>query len=107
MEIDQNDVNISFNNYLSKVNTLIMSHVQIKKLKRQQRKCLQKPWFTTATQNSFQEKNTFFKKYIKYQNPVTKNDLHREYISYRSQLSTVIKESKKKYYDDYFRTNLT
>ena len=35
-----NDVNISFNNYLSKVNSLIMSHVPMKKLNKQQQKSL-------------------------------------------------------------------
>ena len=40
------------------------------------------------------------------QNPVTQNDLHREYKSYRNKLSTIIKESKRRYYNDYFRTNL-
>ena len=33
MEIDRNNVNISFNNYLSKVNSLIISHVPMKKTK--------------------------------------------------------------------------
>ena len=30
MEIEKNDVNISFNNCLSKLNSVIMSHVPIK-----------------------------------------------------------------------------
>ena len=106
VEIEKNDVNISFNNYLSKVNSLIMSHVPIKKLNKQQQKFLQKPWFTTAIQNSIHKKNKLFKKYIKCQKSVTKNDLHRDHKSYRNKLSTIMKESKRKYYNDYFRTNL-
>ena len=78
----------------------------MKKLNKQQQKLLQKPWFTTAIQNSIQKKNKLFKRYIKCQNPVTKIDLRREYKSYRNKLSTITKESKRKYYDDYFRTNL-
>ena len=73
MKIEKNDVIISFNNYLSKVNSLVMSHVSMKKLN--------KSWFTTAIQNSIHKKNNFFKKCIKCQNLVTKNDLHREYKS--------------------------
>ena len=39
IEIDKNDVNnVSFNNYLNKVNSLIMSYVPIKKLYMQQQK---------------------------------------------------------------------
>ena len=106
MEIEKNDANISFNNYLSKVNSLIMSRVPIKQLNKQQQKFLQKPWFTTAILNFIHKKNKRFKKYIKCQNSVTKNDLHREYKSYRNKLSTIIKESKRKYYNDYSRTNI-
>ena len=43
MEIEKNGINISFNNYLSKVNSLIMSYVPIKELNKQQQKFLQKP----------------------------------------------------------------
>ena len=78
----------------------------MKKLNKQKQKFLQKNWFTRAIQNSIHKKNKIFKKYIKCQNPVTKNDLHREYKCYRNKLSTIIKESKRKYYYDYFRTNL-
>ena len=46
-----------------KVNPLIMSHVTMKKLNKQQLKFIQKPWFTKAMQNSIQKKkiikNTF------------------------------------------------
>ena len=86
MEIDEIDVNISFNNYLSKVNSLIISHVPKKKLNKQQEKFIQKPWFTAAIQNSIQKNKKHFKKYIKCQNPVTKNGLHSEYKSYRNKL---------------------
>ena len=85
MEIEKNDINIFFNNYLSKVNSLIMSYVPMKKLNQQQQKFLQKPWFTTAIQNSIQKKSRLFKKYIKYQNTVTKIDLHIEHKSYNLQ----------------------
>ena len=54
---------ISFNNTYLQVNPLIMSHVPMKKLNKQQLKFIQKPWFTKAMQNSIQKKklikNTF------------------------------------------------
>ena len=36
MEVEKNNVNISFNNYLPRVNSLVMSHVPMKKLNKQQ-----------------------------------------------------------------------
>ena len=38
---------------------------------------------------------------MKCQSHVTKNDLHREYKSNRNKLSTIIKESKRKYNQTY------
>ena len=35
-EVEKNNVNISFNNYLPRVNSLVMSHVPMKKLNKQQ-----------------------------------------------------------------------
>ena len=101
MEIEKNDVNIYLNNYLSKVKSLIMSYVPMKKLNKQQKKN-----YPEALVYSIHKKNKIFKKYIKCQNSVTKNDLHREYKSYRNKLSTIIKESKTNYYNDYFRNKL-
>ena len=40
MEIEKNDVNIPFNNYLSIANSPIMSHVPTEKLNKQQEKFL-------------------------------------------------------------------
>ena len=76
------------------------------KLSKQQQNFLWKPWFTTALWNSIHKKNNLFNKYIKCQNFVTKNDLHRAYKCYRNKLSTILKESKRKYCNDYFRSNL-
>ena len=99
MEIDKNNFNISLYLYI------VIPHVPMKKLNKQQQKAL---FVTTATQNSIQRKNKLFKKYIKCQNPVTINDLDNmiKYKSYRNTSSAIIKESKRKYYDDYFSTNL-
>ena len=43
MEIEKNDVNIYLNNYLSKVKSLIMSYVPMKKLSKQQQKITRSP----------------------------------------------------------------
>ena len=98
MEIEKNDVSISFNNSLSKVKSLIMSHAPMKKLNKQPQIFLRKPQFITAIPNYIHKKNKIFKKCIKCQNAVTKNDLHRECKSYRNKLSTII--------NDCFRTYL-
>ena len=81
-----------------------MSHVPMKKLNKQQQ--TPEVLVTIAIQNSIHKKNKRFKKYIKCQNSITKNDLRKEHKSYRNKLSTIIKDTKRKYYNDYFRTNV-
>ena len=46
LQLNQNNVNITFENYLNTVNTLINSHAPLKKLNKKQRKFQQKPWIT-------------------------------------------------------------
>ena len=99
------NVNITFENYLNTVNTLINSHAPLKKLNKKQRKFQQKPWITKIIQNAIEKKNRLFKKYIKC-GDINKNLFHQEYKIYRNSLSTLLKQSKKCYYNNYFRNNI-
>ena len=46
-----------------------------------------------------------FKKYIKC-GDCNKNIFHQEYKTYRNSLSTLLNQSKKSYYNNYFRNNV-
>ena len=70
VEIEKNNVNISFHNYLSNKNFPRSPGL-----------------LQLAIQNSIHKITKLFKKYIKCQSPVTKNDLHREYKCYRNKVS--------------------
>ena len=105
LQLNQNNVNITFENYLNTVNTLINSHAPLKKLNKKQRKFQQKPWITKGIQNAIEKKNRLFKKYIKCGDS-NKNIFHQEYKTYRNSLSTLLKQSKKCYYNSYFRNNI-
>ena len=87
------------------MNTLINSHAPLKKLNKKQRKFQQKPWITKGIQNAIEKKNRLFKKYIK-GGDCNKNIFHQEYKAYRNSLSTLLKQSKKSYYNNYFRNNI-
>ena len=65
-----------------------------------------KLWLTAAIHKSILVKNSLFKKYIKLKDPVKKTETHDKYKYYRSLLSTVIKKSKKKYYNEFFKTKM-
>ena len=87
------------------MNTLINSHAPFKKLNKKQRKFQQKAWITNRIQNAIEKKNRLLKKYIKC-GDCNKNIFHQEYKTYRNSLSTLLKQSKKSYYNNYFRNNI-
>ena len=47
-----------------------------------------------------------FGKYIKSTNSIIREKLHNDYKSYRNMISTLLKQSKKNYYDKYFKDNI-
>ena len=62
LQLNQDNVNIAFENYLNTVNTLTNSHAPFKKLDKKQIKFQQKPWITKGIQNTIEKKNRLFKK---------------------------------------------
>ena len=105
LQLNQDNVNITFENYLNTVNTLNNSHAPLKKLNKKQRKFQQKSWITKEIQNAIEKKSRLFKKYIKCVDS-NKNILHQEYKTYRNSLSTLLKQSKKCYYNSHFRNSI-
>ena len=87
LQLNKNNVKITFKNYLNTVNTLINSHAPLKKLNKKQRKFQQKPWITKGIQNAIEKKNRLFKKYIKCGDS-NKNIFHQYYKTYQNSLST-------------------
>ena len=81
------------------------SHAPLKKLNKKQRKFQQKPWITKGIQNAIEKKNRLFKNYIKCGDS-NKNIFHQVYKTYRNSLSTLLRRSKKSYYNNYFRNNI-
>ena len=65
LESNQDNINITFENYLNTMNTLINSHAPLKKLNKKQRKFQQKPWITKGIQDAIKRKNRLFKRNIK------------------------------------------
>ena len=95
LNVEKNDVNHSFDNFLLNMNGLLDKHAPFKKVSKYQLKLKTKPWITAAIHKSILVKNSLFKKYIKLKDPVKKTETHDKYKYYRNLLSTVIKKSKK------------
>ena len=96
LNVEKNDINHSFDNFILNMNGLLDKHVPFKKVTKYQLKLETKPWITATIQKSILVKNSLFQKYIKLEDPVKKTETHDKCMYYRNLLSTVITKSKKK-----------
>jgi len=107
LNLDYNNIDYSLDCFLKIFNILLDKHAPFKKVPKRKLKFKNKPWITFALQKSIEVKNALFNKYIKANNPVIKNIHHENYKRHRNCLSTLLKQSKKNYYIDYFNRNIS
>ena len=100
---EENDVNFSMNEYLSKIDRLLDTHAPIKKLNKKELKFLTKPWITQGLQNSVKKKNNIYSKFVKCKNNILKEFHCNSYKNYRNLLSTLLKE---KHFTNFFNDNI-
>ena len=106
MQIDKWNPNLSFHNYIEEVEKMISHHAPLRKTRKRELKFQSKPWITSGLQKSTAIKNKLFGKFIKSTNSIIKEKLLNDYKSYRNMISTLLKQSKKNYYDEYFKDNI-
>ena len=93
---ENNDVNLSMNKYLSKIDSLLDAHAPIKKLNKKELKVLTKPWITQGFQTSIKKKNSIHSKFVMCKNRILKDFHHISYKDYRNLLSTLLKRAEEK-----------
>ena len=104
--IDKENPNLPFHNYIEEVEKMISNHTPLRKSRKGELKFKSKPWITSGLQKFIAIKNKLFGKFIKSTNSIIKEKLHNDYKSYRNMISTLLKQSKKNYYDKYFKDNI-
>ena len=103
---ENNDVNFSMNEYLSKSDSLLDTHVPIKKLSQKELKFPTKPWITQGLQNYIKKKNNLYSKFVKCKNKILKEFHHNSYENYRDLLFTLLKRAKEKHFTNFFNQNI-
>ena len=96
----------SFVSFLTKFNSILDLYVPLKKISKQKLKFRYKPWITLGLQKLVSIKNHLLTKYIKLKDVTLKNEAQTKCKRYRNLLSTLMKESKKSYFTNYFQNNL-
>ena len=105
LKIQMSDVNLSFDNFIESIDELLDNHAPYTRLSKQKQKFKTKPWIIPGLQIAIKKKNTIFCKFIHAKNKTIKESLHEQYKEYRNLISTLLKQSKKNHYNDYFTKN--
>ena len=107
LELNKGNVDLSSENFLKNVDSIIDKHIPLRKLTLQEKKLPEKPWMTTRILNSIKNKNRKYRKYQRAKDATRKHDLHNEFKTYRNKLDKVLKSSKSIHYQKLFEANKT
>ena len=99
------NVDLTTNNFLNAMNSLLHKYSPVKKISRYRLKFKTKPWITLGIQKSISLKNKLLKRFINKKDPQIKAEFHEKHKKYRNLLSTLFKENEQIYYTKYLESN--
>ena len=105
LSLNKNDVNYSFEQFLSSVNNILDHHAPYKHVSRKQLKTAAKPWITKGIRKSIHVKNMLHHKFCKSKDEERKAELHSRYKTYKNLLVKLTRKSKDSHYKKFFEEN--
>jgi len=105
IKTEDNDPNFSFNQFETKLNSIIDKYMPLKRLTKGEIKQQYKPWITFGIRNSIKRRDALSKKFIKAKNKEVKQDYHVKYKELRNRIVTLCRVSKKIYFQNFFTQN--
>ena len=103
--IAKGDPNYSFDMFNNKINEVMDTYIPLKKLTKKDLKLQLKPWITPGIGNSIKRRDRLLRKYIKAKDVIKKEEIHVRYKTLRNQTVSIIRQSKKMYYQKFFTKN--
>ena len=79
LKFNNNNVNVSFNNFIDRVNLIIDKYMPLKKVSNKEFKMKFKPWISREIIESITKKNKLFNRYVKCTDLANKSVLYNEY----------------------------
>ena len=107
IEIDKRDPNHSFMQYITTINKLIDQYMPLTEMSQKEIQNQYKPWINNEIRKMITEREKLYKNYIKMKDPIAKSELHVSYKEQRNKIRDVIRQSRKRFLDDYFSKNIT
>ena len=95
LHLSRNDVNLSSELFLRKVEKLINFWAPLQKVSNKQKKLLNKPWLTSGILKSIEMKNRLHKRMCRAKDPLHKEKLAIKVKNYRNNTKTNAKKQRK------------
>ena len=107
LQLNKNDVNLSLSSLLGKLNEILDKHMPLKKVNKSELKRIVKPWVTDEIIRKIKLKSKTYEKYVKCKKIQgnLRNILFTEYKSLKNEINSLLRESKKEFYNRYFTRN--
>ena len=106
LRANKNDVNLSMQIFLKKVNELLDKYMPLRKLTQKEYKRRFKPWITNLILDKIEKKKKAFRKYMNPRaNTEIKEQLKTDYKNIKNEITNLTRQSKKDYYKQYFTEN--
>ena len=104
LDIHFHDTNHSFEQFLKKVNDILVKHAPLLYIKKT-KKNISKAWITKGILKSIKIKNTLSNTFCRAKDNKSKSDLHEKFKKYRNLILTLSRKSKNSYFQSFFEEN--
>ncbi|MEM6812720.1 MAG: hypothetical protein AAF549_09675, partial [Pseudomonadota bacterium] len=105
LSVDKNDSEASFNSFLDNFNSLFDKHVPLRRLTKRQIKLRNKPWITNGLLTSMKIRDSILCDLNNTADSNLKAFLQSRYKFYRNRIVSLLRLSKKIYFNVYFKEN--
>ena len=105
LKANKNNVNTSLQIFLAKINALLDKYMPLKKVLKRDYMRRFKPWINDIILEKINKKNKAFKQYMNCKDPLIKEQLKTEFKALKNEITTLTRQSKNDYYNQYFTTS--
>ena len=103
--IRHDDPNDAFADLQDKIDTITNKYLHKRKMSKKEIKQKQKPWITSEILKLIQKRDKLHRHFLKANDQSIKENFHAKYKNIRNQVVSIIRNSKKEYYRDFFQNN--
>ena len=106
ININNKDIDYSFNSFFHNFNKLLDKHIPLKKVSNKSFKRRFKPWITIGILTSLRKRSDLHRRYLRAKDYERKQLLYNHFKMYRNMIVTLIRKSKQNHFSRYFSDNI-